>query len=1073
MTPPASKRPFYSEPCLHTYWFDCPDVDGYQNRDKPTIEAWAKYIEENRGDRSVEYLVITCVKKEKKSVKTVLERLRSRFGNNVFQLKLIQQDSLKEGDLWSILTDRLYQSAVDGFKSLLSLEMNSMTKIQLFDAAFCANVNLAIGCELINEPEIALTKYKKLTSDLSDQLRKFAHKGECPEWCVKLVEIPCVSWYCPRLSLKSENESWKLLLDVQSWKASFLELKLFLYTRMVSILFAVFRAWQSEDMCTEILYSTARELKWFKVDCPPCAFECWAYSIARITVLEIMLHLTADVVQNAYLSNSPLLIRVRLWKYAFDKLEALGRKCSLMPNDKAPNTEMIQELLTGLEGQPATVEEETQLVKALSSKKEFSEVFVYLGMSVIGAMKHARRRRMAFHVAKTVGIFQCEEQNFVEAEELLLDICKYCPYEGWNQICGVVYQTLARCQKKLNKMSDYVKTVVKILSICKDSKEEAAWWMQELGKVSLLPHEELDFRNRLKWSPLFTLPLSPFASTGSHFVNSAVEVTVQILYHSSETFKADSVCLILGPVCSAPHSSLSGSRSRSAASSGQQSDGERQKANLKKDFQSMESLDILEEDRHPEPFTSSLTSGDEHLENYVLEASVPQSIRGGDMSHSMSFSSIVGLDENDHSGNLYLTANQVVFNPGVNHVVLSGVAPCPGSFAASQATMSVGNLCFATAVPNTGQWKEPLVVQGAESNITVSIVPTATSALLIGPKQQCRLKVLVEEGSSVPADSRLALTSKGGLHFVPSGSSHSEPPQSSMMLVLPSIGPGEDFETAIDVVVSEGSFKDSKASSNQVSKELVYEVVATYNWLYPVRSNLLLLPAFRSIVYSVSELFTADKSFLQLTMENSCPYPLLLHSQSLTSDVGFTQLHEDMPLALLPQQCFSFLWQLDLRDVDCPIPALFIVNWAAVTKVEYMQEEQMCDFCESRFSFTINSLQTEYVVTAMFASQDGRIRTNHQAQLQFEVKSKIGNKQTLEYEVVANEDYWELLSPGRGTVELKNNVLLYFKIRPLAPGQLPLPHLNLRSPSKTSSSKTKSVYSVKKAECVYVYGLGD
>ena len=59
---------------------------------------------------------------------------------SVFQLKLIQQDSLKEGDLWSILTDRLYQSAVDGFKSLLSLEMNSMTKIQLFDAAFCANV---------------------------------------------------------------------------------------------------------------------------------------------------------------------------------------------------------------------------------------------------------------------------------------------------------------------------------------------------------------------------------------------------------------------------------------------------------------------------------------------------------------------------------------------------------------------------------------------------------------------------------------------------------------------------------------------------------------------------------------------------------------------------------------------------------------------------------------------------------------------------------------------------------------------------------------------------------------------
>ena len=38
-----------------------------------------------------------------------------------------------------------------------------------------------------------------------------------------------------------------------------------------------------------------------------------------MTVLEIMLHLTADVVGNAYVSNSPLLIRVRLWSYAFEK----------------------------------------------------------------------------------------------------------------------------------------------------------------------------------------------------------------------------------------------------------------------------------------------------------------------------------------------------------------------------------------------------------------------------------------------------------------------------------------------------------------------------------------------------------------------------------------------------------------------------------------------------------------------------------------------------------------------------------------------------------------------------------
>ena len=44
-----------------------------------------------------------------------------------------------------------------------------------------------------------------------------------------------------------------------------------------------------------------------------------------MTVLEIMLHLTADVVGSAYVSNSPLLIRVRLWSYAFEKVRGRGR----------------------------------------------------------------------------------------------------------------------------------------------------------------------------------------------------------------------------------------------------------------------------------------------------------------------------------------------------------------------------------------------------------------------------------------------------------------------------------------------------------------------------------------------------------------------------------------------------------------------------------------------------------------------------------------------------------------------------------------------------------------------------
>ena len=84
-----------------------------------------------------------------------------------------------------------------------------------------------------------------------------------------------------------------------------------------------------------------------------------------------------------------------------------------------------------------------------------------------------------------------EEGRFEEAEELLLDICKYCPYEGWSEMCGPVYQILAKCQKKLNKMAAYVQTVTKVLTLCAVCKEDATFWMKELKQSSLLPHESM------------------------------------------------------------------------------------------------------------------------------------------------------------------------------------------------------------------------------------------------------------------------------------------------------------------------------------------------------------------------------------------------------------------------------------------------------------------------------------------------------------------------------------------------------------------------------------------------------
>ena len=113
------------------------------------------------------------------------------------------------------------------------------------------------------------------------------------------------------------------------------------------------------------------------------------------------------------------------------------------------------------------------------------------------------------------------------------------------------------------------------------------------------------------------------------------------------------------------------------------------------------------------------------------------------------------------------------------------------------------------------------------------------------------------------------------------------------------------------------------------------------------------------------------------------------------------------------------------------------------------------------------------VYTTITAGPDGKIWSNRNAQLQFEIKSKCNQKETLDYEVVVNEEYWKILSPLDGKIEMKPTLHMCFQILPLVSGQLPYPVLVLKDQSQSAGAKTKSLYSVKRAECVYVYGLND
>ena len=76
-----------------------------------------------------------------------------------------------------------------------------------------------------------------------------------------------------------------------------------------------------------------------------------------------------------------------------------------------------------------------------------------LGEMVIGAFKHAGRRRMAFRVGAMIAQFHKDLGLITEAEELLSDICKFYSEDHWVQLSTKAYSLLADCQMKL-RMED-------------------------------------------------------------------------------------------------------------------------------------------------------------------------------------------------------------------------------------------------------------------------------------------------------------------------------------------------------------------------------------------------------------------------------------------------------------------------------------------------------------------------------------------------------------------------------------------------------------------------------------------
>ena len=87
--------------------------------------------------------------------------------------------------------------------------------------------------------------------------------------------------------------------------------------------------------------------------------------------------------------------------------------------------------------------------------------------------------------------FRHEGGKSAAIEEMLTDICKYCPCQGWMELSYEVYEMLAESQRELGLKEDYLQTVVQLLGLCEGKPLpdgfSAQKWMNQLMELSNMP----------------------------------------------------------------------------------------------------------------------------------------------------------------------------------------------------------------------------------------------------------------------------------------------------------------------------------------------------------------------------------------------------------------------------------------------------------------------------------------------------------------------------------------------------------------------------------------------------------
>ena len=457
------KKFLFGTPLIHLFFTSSNEISWYNRSTKSEIKTWLMALEqfgyENWILIHVTQYASTLRRNAQSSINSVimtikedLEAENPAFVKKFYQLTLPEKgDQATEKHYNEFITflftsmKKYFISHTDRYETLLSMTREDQDKhLWNFFHYFLMQEQLCFAYEHMGMYQAALFAYDEIDVMLHYLIIKISINKVRKSLWFETLQKSCqeVLLDYPHIAL-SLDQSHDQSLENRS--SSLFKLRSVIFERQATLLFILGQAWDVGQRALKLLKDLGEESVSMRLKLPVGSLDAWSFLMCK-NVLDVILDQLSNnpinplkqfavEVSTDRLGPSQWVVRAQLWHLQLNKLHSLGHISGFISSerevsDSSAETDTLKELWGSMTSNE-TSSSALELLNVLSSRESFNRTYVELAEQLIGALKHAGRKRMAMHASMNFAKFLLAKKDLAKAQDVLTEACKLYYSDKW------------------------------------------------------------------------------------------------------------------------------------------------------------------------------------------------------------------------------------------------------------------------------------------------------------------------------------------------------------------------------------------------------------------------------------------------------------------------------------------------------------------------------------------------------------------------------------------------------------------------------------------------------------------